>query len=260
MPEAFLIDLDGVMYVGDTPVPGARDAVKFLEDQGHPFRFVSNTTRKSRHTVAGRLRSMGFSIPEEHIFTPAAAAVSYLSENRRKSAFLLTTDEVAREIVAASGIVHHPATAETVVIGDAGDRFTYESLNEAFRLLLEGAELVALERDRYWMGTDGMMLSAGPFVAALEYAGGKEALVMGKPSPAFFLRALASMGAEPGTAAMIGDDVVTDIGGAMSCGLSGILVKTGKFREETLARASHPPSAVLPSLADLPAYLRSLRL
>jgi HAD superfamily hydrolase (TIGR01458 family) len=257
--KAFLIDLDGVMYVGRTAIPGAGDTIRFLEEQGYPFRFVSNTTRKSRETLAGQLEGMGFSIPETHIFTPAAAAAAYLSRNRRKSAMLLTTTEVAREIMVSSGIVQHPDTAESVVVGDAGDRFTYGELNDAFRRLLGGAELIALEKDRYWMGTDGMMLSAGPFVAALEYAAGKEALVMGKPSPAFFLQALASMGAEPATAVMIGDDVVTDVGGAISCGLSGILVRTGKFREEALARAPHPPAAVLGSIADLPRYLQSLR-
>ena len=254
--EAFLIDLDGVMYVGGTVIPGARDALRFLEEQGYPFRFVSNTTRKSRHTIAGQLKGMGLLIPEPHIFTPAAAAAAYLSENHRKSAVLLTTGEVAGEITSLAGIVTDPATAETIIVGDAGDRFTYGTLNAAFRRLLEGAELVALEKDRFWMGTDGMMLSAGPFVAALEYATGKEALVMGKPSRRFFLQALASMGAEPGTAAMIGDDVVTDVGGAIACGLSGILVRTGKFREETLSRAPHPPSAILDSIADLPGYLR----
>jgi len=257
--EAFLIDLDGVMYVGGTVIPGAREAIRFLEEQGYPFRFVSNTTRKSRHTIAGHLETMGFSIPESHIFTPATAAAAYLVQNRRKSAMLLTTMDVAGEIMASAGIVQHPVTAESVVVGDAGDRFTYGELNSAFRRLLEGAELIALEKDRYWMGTDGMMLSAGPFVAALEYATGREALVMGKPSPSFFLQALASMGAEPATAVMIGDDVVTDVGGATSCGLSGILVRTGKFREEALARAPCPPAAVLDSIADLPQHLQSMR-
>jgi HAD superfamily hydrolase (TIGR01458 family) len=257
--EAFLIDLDGVMYVGGTVVPGARDAIRFLEAQGYPFRFVSNTTRRSRASIARQLGAMGFAIPETHIFTPAAAAAAYLAQNQRKSAILLTTLEVAGEIMASAGIVQHPATAGSVVVGDAGDRFTYGELNGAFRRLLEGAELIALEKDRYWMGTDGMMLSAGPFVAALEYATGREAMVMGKPSPSFFHHALASMGTEAGTAVMIGDDVVTDVGGAITCGLSGILVRTGKFREEALARAPHPPTALLDSIADLPRYLLSLR-
>ncbi len=255
--EAWLIDLDGVMYIGGTPVPGAQEAIRYLRDHGYPFRFVSNSTRKSRATIARQLGAMGLDIPESHIFTPASAAAAYLSGNQRKSAFFLTTAEVAGEIIALSGVIHDAGSPESVVIGDAGDRFTYDLLNEAFRHLLSGAELVALEKDRYWMGADGMMLSAGPFVTALEFAAGTEALVMGKPSAAFFRLAIESLHADPSATAMIGDDIVTDVGGARSCGLEGILVRTGKYTDEALARSAVRPTAILDSVADLPGFIES---
>ncbi len=255
--EAWLIDLDGVMYIGGTPVPGAQEAIKYLRDHGYPFRFVSNTTRKSRATIARQLDGMGFDIPESHIFTPASAAAAYLSENQTKSACFLTTEEVAGEIVAGSGVIRDAGSPESVVIGDAGDRFTYGRLNEAFRFLLAGAELVALEKDRYWMGADGLMLSAGPFVTALEFATGTEARVMGKPSAAFFRLAIASLCADPSATAMIGDDVITDVGGALSCGLMGILVKTGKYTDEVFERSGIHPTAILKSVADLPGFIES---
>lgn len=100
-----------------------------------------------------------------------------------------------------------------MIVGDAGDMITYDSLNTAFRYLMEGAELIALEKDRYWMAHDGLSLSAGPFVHALELASGKTAIIMGKPSTAFFDLALNDMGLLPGQVAMIGDDITTDIGG-----------------------------------------------
>lgn len=255
--KAWLIDLDGVMYIGETPVPGAQEAIQYLRDHGYPFRFVSNTTRKSRATIARQLEGMGFDIPASHIFTPASAAAAYLSGNRRRSAFFLTTEDVAGEIVGGSGVIRNVGSPESVVIGDAGDRFTYDRLNEAFRYLLSGAELVALEKDRYWMGADGMMLSAGPFVSALEFSTGREALVMGKPSAAFFGLAIESLHADLSTTAMIGDDVVTDVGGALSCGLLGILVKTGKYNEEALVRSTIRPTAILNSVADLPGFIES---
>jgi HAD superfamily hydrolase (TIGR01458 family) len=255
-PEAFLIDLDGVLYVGGTPVPGAVDTISYLNDNAYPFRFVSNTTRKSRETIAKQLVSMGFEITVSDIFTPAMAAVSYIVKKGEREANLLVTPEVASEIT-REGILQRKDNARFVVVGDAGDLFTFTLLNEAFRQLLDGAELIALEKDRYWMGTDGMMLSAGPFVSALEYASGKKAVVMGKPSREFFMLALASMNARPGHAVMIGDDVVTDIGGAVANGLSGILVKTGKFRQESLAKAEIPPTKVIDSIADLPTLLAS---
>ena len=255
-PEAFLIDLDGVLYVGETPVPGAVDTISYMRDNGYHFRFVSNTTRRSRETISQQLESMGFEIPVSHIFTPAMAAVSYIKGKGETEADILTTPEVSAEIT-REGIQHRREGARFVVVGDAGDLFTYALLNEAFRQLLEGAELIALEKDRYWMGTDGMMISAGPFVSALEYASGKKAVVMGKPSRAFFMLALASMNAQHGHAVMIGDDVVTDTGGAVANGLSGILVKTGKFRQESLANAETPPTKVINSIADLPSLIAS---
>lgn len=257
MIESWLIDLDGVMYIGGIPVPGAREAIRYLRDHDYPFRFVSNTTRKSRATLARQLEGMGFAIPDSHIFTPASAAAAYLLENRKRSAFFLTTEEVAREIAAGSGVIGDKGSPESVVVGDAGDRFTYDRLNEVFRYLLSGAELVALEKDRYWMGAGGLMLSAGPYVTALEFATGKEARVMGKPSAAFFRLAIASLHADPATTAMIGDDVVTDVGGALSCGLSGILVRTGKYHDEALVRSAIRPTAILTSIADLPGFIES---
>lgn len=255
-PEAILIDLDGVLYTGDTPVPGAREAIGYLEEHGYPYRVVSNTTRSSRPTIASRLASLGFAIPASFIFTPAMAAAAAMTAAGRTRAALLATRDVAGELVAA-GIQECDTGVQYVVVGDAGDLLTYASLNAAFRHLLRGADLIALEKDRSWMGADGMMLSAGPFVTALEYASGKTARVMGKPSPDFFALALASLGVQPGQAVMIGDDVVTDVGGAISCGLSGILVRTGKYGEDALRSARVAPTAILSSIADLPEYLES---
>ena len=167
---------------------------------------------------------------------------------------LLTTGDVDSEF-AESGIFSRSEGVEAVIVGDAGDNFSYERMNCAFRLILEGASLIALEKDRYWMAKEGLVLSAGPFVSALEYATGNEAVVMGKPSRKFFELALDSMGAGVSDAAMIGDDVITDIGGAIRCGLKGILVRTGKFRPETLQAAEIKPTAVIPSIAHLETLL-----
>ncbi len=138
-----------------------------------------------------------------------------------------------------------------VIIGDAGDKLTYASLNRAFRHLNRGAELIALEKDRYWMAPDGLSLSAGPFIEALEFATGKTAVVMGKPSLTFFELALNDMGLRAQETAMIGDDIITDIGGAQCAGMKGILVRTGKFSEENLSQVEIAPEYIINSIADL---------
>jgi len=128
---------------------------------------------------------------------------------------------------------------------------TYDLLNAAFRAVTGGAEIIALEKDRYWMAPDGFMLSAGPFVAALEFAAGKTATVMGKPSKAFFDMALRDMDLRPDQAVMVGDDIITDIAGARKTGMKAVLVRTGKFRDETLRTAVIKPTYVIDSIARL---------
>ena len=140
-----------------------------------------------------------------------------------------------------------------MILGDLGDDFTPDILNEAFRLLMDGAVLVALQHNRYWRRRDGLVLDVGAYSAALEYATGKEAVVVGKPAPAFFAAALADLNAQPDGAVMIGDDIEADVGGAIAAGLRGILVRTGKYREDTLAASGVRPTEILDSIADLPA-------
>ncbi|MGD0535121.1 MAG: TIGR01458 family HAD-type hydrolase [Methanoregula sp.] len=248
--KGFLIDLDGVLYTGDTPLPGARKAMEFLTERGYPFRCVSNSTRKCRATIATRLKKLGFDIPKRAIFTPPLAAVRYMQETGKHRAYLLTTGDVDRDF-AGTCTDDGSTNVDYVIVGDAGDKMTYASMNHAFRCLMEGADLIALEKDRYWMAPDGISLSAGPFVAALESATGKTATVVGKPSKAFFDLALRDMGLAADGVVMIGDDILADIGGAQAAGMRGVLVRTGKFREEALEAALIKPTAVINTVGDI---------
>ena len=249
-PQGLLIDLDGVLYIGGRPVPGAREAIQYLMENEVPFRCISNTTRKCRKTISVQLSEMGFAIPEEYIFTPPHAAVAHMKKTGKERFFLLATGDVNRDFADAGTRVAE--NADYIIVGDAGEVFTYSNLNTAFRLLMDGAELIALEKDRYWMAQDGLSLSAGPFVSALEFATGKQALIMGKPSKTFFELALKDMNLTSGQVAMIGDDLHTDVGGAQAAGMTGILVRTGKFREEYLRDSSIKPDRIMDSIAHLP--------
>ena len=254
MAQVFLIDLDGVLYVGKDPVPGARECLQSLQAQGYDYRFVSNSTRRCRDSVAKRLRGLGFDVPAELIFTPPLAAIEHMKRCGKERCFLLTGGDVQRDFEAA-GLTVAEEDVDYVVVGDAGDKFTFDLLNKALKLILDGAEILALEKDRYWMGSNGLVLSTGPFVAALEYATGKRAELMGKPAPDFFAMALQDLNARPEDAAMIGDDIITDVGGAQALGMRGILVKTGKYRQDLAARSGVVPDLVLESLARLVDHL-----
>jgi HAD superfamily hydrolase (TIGR01458 family) len=252
--KGFLIDLDGVLYVGDRPIEGATAAIEYLMKKNYQFRFVSNTTRKCRKTIVSRLSAMGFDIPEEYIFTPPLAAIAHMKKTGRLNCYLLTTGDVDRDFEQVCSQDSN-AKKEYVIVGDAGSTITYDSLNTAFRHLMDGAELIGLEKDRYWMANDGLSLSAGPFVQALEFASGKKAMIMGKPSKAFFDLALNDMDLQNGQVAMIGDDIITDIGGAHHAGLRSILVRTGKFRQEVLESAMIKPTYIIDSIAQLKGML-----
>jgi HAD superfamily hydrolase (TIGR01458 family) len=253
--RAFLIDLDGVLYVGKSPVKGADECLKLMEDRGYSYRFVSNSTRRCRSSVAKRLEGLGYDVSADYIFTPPLAAIEHMKKTGKDRCFLLTMGDVHEDFEAA-GINIAEKDVDFVVLGDAGPQFTFESLNKALRLILDGAEVLALERDRYWMEPEGLVLSTGPFVAALEYATGCKAKLMGKPSPEFFRLALNDVGASPEDAAMIGDDIMTDVGGAQRLGMKGILVKTGKYREDLAKSSGVTPDLTLESIASLAEHLR----
>ena len=151
------------------------------------------------------------------------------------------------------GTSGHPfGTPEAVLIGDLGEKWSYAMLQEAFEYVMAGAAMIALSRDRYWLRDEKLALDAGPFVAGLEFAVGREALVAGKPSVAFYTAALRSMGLDAGkSVAMVGDDLWSDVQGAQRAGLSGWLVRTGKYRESALAASGIMPDRILDSVAAL---------
>ena len=249
--RALLLDLDGVLYVEDEPLPGAREAVAELREQGLALRFVTNTTSRPRRQILERLQRLGFEVEPAELSTPAALAVAHCVQAGRRRAMLLVRDDVKEDFAE----LDESEDAEAVIVGDLGEGFGYEVLNRAFRRLIDGAELIALQKNRYWLRPEGLALDVGPFVAALEYAASTEALVVGKPSKDFFATILAGVPAEAADAAMVGDDVESDVGGALGAGLAGILVRTGKYREDALRASRVEPTAVVDSIADVPALL-----
>jgi HAD superfamily hydrolase (TIGR01458 family) len=244
--KGLLVDLDGTLYVGEEPVVGAREAIEELEASGLALRYVTNTTRMPRRAVVERMRELGFQVEEDEILTPAWAAARLIGD---RSCLALVDDSLQEDLGEARLTEDSP---EVVLVGDLGEGFTYVRLDAAFRCLMEGAELVALQKNRYWRSGGGLSLDAGPFVAALEYASGKRAVIVGKPEESFFRIALEDMGLEPHEVAVVGDDAEADVAGAKKAGLAGIQVRTGKWRPGGDVGEAH---LVLDSVAELPMAL-----
>lgn len=165
MISGVLLDLAGVIYEGEKALPGAIDAVDRLRHAGLSLRFVTNTTRMTKRAVLQYLFSLGFSITEIELFTPAQAAREWLARNDCSPSLLIHPD-LAQEFEDDSDRAHR-----AVVVGDVGEAFHYASLSRAFRELIDGAKLIALAKNRFFKDADGTLsLDAGAFVAALEFA------------------------------------------------------------------------------------------
>jgi HAD superfamily hydrolase (TIGR01458 family) len=255
--DGVLLDIDGVLTVSWRALPGAIDAVRELRNEGLPFRLITNTTTHARADLAGMLCAAGIEVEPEEIITAVVATASYLTAHHAGARVFLLSDGDARRDLEGVSLVDEGA--EVVVIGGAYEGFSYEALNRVFRMLMDGAELIGMHRNLYWRTNEGWQLDGGAYIAALGEATDRKAVICGKPSPAYFQSALATIGVPPTRAAMVGDDVVNDVLGAQAIGMTGVLVRTGKFRPEDLERAPGTPDGVIESVADLPDLLHSIR-
>lgn len=224
-PDAVLIDLAGVLHVGDTALPGAVDALARLRDAGFKLRFLTNTTRAPRRRIAQMLTGLGFDIAEDEIQTAAAAAKQVVDSRRLKPCYLIHPDLDAEMGPSAED-------PDAVVMGDMGPHLSYGQLNRAFRLLMDGAPFIAMARNRYFKEADGLSLDMGAFVTGLEFSSGVGAEIVGKPAAGFFHAALDVLEVKAGDAVLIGDDLHDDVGAAQDVGIPGILVRTGKYQPE----------------------------
>ncbi len=243
-----LFDLDGTLFLGDEAYEGAIETVRRLLERGLKIGFLSNITRMSRRAILEKLNKMGFAVEDSELVTPTLVAARQLRSKENARVMLLTGPEVHEDF---AGITQDSKDPHWIVVGDMGDGFLPAVLDQAFLALMRGAELLALQKNRYWRTPQGFRVDAGAYVAALEYASGKKAQVVGKPEPAFFQTALSVLNLPPEQVAMCGDDLTNDIAGAKSLGMFGILVRTGKFHEGDLRKAKIQPDLVLDSVVNL---------
>lgn len=254
--KAILFDLDGVFYEGDRPVSGAAPVVSWARRQNIPYLFLTNTTSRDRAALVEKLADFGIDTNEERILTPPVAAVAWLKRHVQGDVALFVPAAIEHEFSVLKRVSGDgKGDIGAVVLGDLGERWDYAKLNRAFRLLMRMPQphLVALGMTRYWKAADGLRLDVAPFVTALQHAAGVEPTVLGKPSPDFYTMALALLKADAADTVIVGDDIRSDIDGAQQCGIRGVLVRTGKFRESDL-QTGIKPYAILDSVADLPGW------
>ncbi|KAJ2077502.1 hypothetical protein H4R24_005094 [Coemansia sp. RSA 988] len=235
--KGVMLDISGTLHVNYTPTPNAVAALAKLRASGIKIRFVTNSTRITDDRLYSKLDDMGFKLDRCEVFSSLSAAKKMIKERNYRPMLLLEDDALEQF---AEIDCSEPYNA--VVLGLAPSRLDYEHLNRAFQAVLKGADLIGIHRAKYIAtSTTQLSLGPGPFVAALESATDKKAELVGKPARAFYQLALADMEllGEPESVAMIGDDVLADLGGgAEELGLQRFLVRTGKYREGDESKAS----------------------
>ena len=247
-PKAFLIDMDGTLYFKGEPCPGAIETVNYLRQEKYQLRFLTNTTAKTPKMLHEQMQALGFEIYEHEIFNATYACLLYLRAQPKASCHFMLDDAVKAFF---NEIPTDNNAPDFVVVGDYGEGFDFHTLNHAFRLLVDGAELIALQKGLYWFSAEGMFLDCGAFVTLLETAAGKTASVMGKPSETFFKIALDSLQLSESDVIVVGDDITSDILGAETMKMRSILVKTGKFKPDQLENPIAKPTWVLESVSAL---------
>ena len=254
--DAVLLDIDGVLVTSWEPIPGAAETIAWLRSHAVPFRLLTNTTTHTRAGLADTLSGAGIPIASDEIVTAVVATAMYLRTHYSGARVFVLSDGDATadlEDVHLAGVDR----ADVIVLGGACEDFSYPTMNAVFRRLMEGAALVGMHRNLYWRTAGGWELDGGAYLAGLEASSGRTAEVCGKPAAGFFLSALEPLGVPPERALMVGDDLVNDVLGASVAGLTGVLVRTGKFRPSDVEPDRQDAVRVIDSIADLPELLRA---
>lgn len=250
--DTFLVDLDGCLWVGDEPTPGAVDAISALRAAGRRVAFVTNDARHGEEDFVRKLWQLGFQAAREEIVTVGGAVQFVLAESEHATAFVVGSPSMHRHVTDAGlRILNGSDLADRadVVVISGHELFDYSELKHAVQAVLRGAELVCTSRDATFPMPDGLWPGTGAVVAAVETAAGRVARSVGKPEPQLFLTAMDRLGGE--RALMIGDRLDTDVAGARAAGLDSAVVLTGATTALMAREADPPPDFVAATLADL---------
>ena len=249
--KGFLIDMDGVIYHGSEPIPGAVEFINRLRENGFPFMFLTNNSQRTSRDVCYKLRKMGFNVNDEDIFTCAMATARYLASRKENgTAYVIGEGGLLTELhkVGYSIVDDHP---DFVIIGE-GRTIMLESVDKAINMIMRGSKLIATNLDPNCpVGNGNYRAGCGAFVSMLEFATGKQAFSVGKPSPVMMRMARKELDLATDETIMIGDTMSTDILGAGSMGFTTVLTLSGVTNMEDLDKYGYTPDFIIKSVKDL---------
>jgi NagD protein len=248
--HGFLIDMDGVIYRGSELIPGADKFIHALREHEIPFMFLTNNSQRTRRDVATKLQRMGIEVEEEHIFTCAMATARFLAKQKERGTAYVIGEGGLLHALHQNGysIVDHDP--DYVVVGE-GRTFSFEMIENAVRMIVKGAKLIATNIDPNCPTQHGLRPGCGAIVAMLETATGVKAFSVGKPSPIMMREARKALDLTADQTTMIGDTMETDIVGGVQMGYKTILVLSGGTKVEDLTGFAYTPDKIINSVANL---------
>ncbi len=263
-----LFDIDGVLVTSWKPIAGAAAALQVLADNQIACSYLTNTTTRTRRQIAAELNAAGMAVRPDEVTTAAALTAEYVRARYPGARCFLvnngdiTDDMPGIDIVDSLAFADSrvPETPDVVLLGGAGPEYSHVTLSRVYEWMTQGVPVVAMHRSTAWTTTDGLRIDTGMYLLGMEETSGRKATAVGKPAPAGFVAAAARLGVEPDEMYMVGDDLNNDVLAAQVVGMTGVLVRTGKFRQDTLDRwaadeFAMQPNHVIDSVADLPALL-----
>ena len=255
--RGILLDLEGVLYVGEKLVEGSIKTINYLKSQNIKIKYLTNTTTTSRNMIMEKLNKFNLITVESDIFSPVIAAKKLLIKKGISNIYLLANKSLEKDF---EGFNFDEKNPEAVILGDIYKEFDWECLNKIFQLIINNETIIiGLHKNKYCRRGDSLTLDLGPFVQALEYASSKKAIIIGKPESNFFNLAIQDMELTNQQVVMIGDDIYADISGAKNNNIFAIQVKTGKYQKTDESNSYVQPDLRINSIADLPRILGSIK-
>ena len=256
-----LFDIDGVLVTSWQPIPGAPEALAALGRGRIACSYLTNTTTRTRRQIADALSAAGMAVRPDEVVTAAVLTADYVRATYPGARCLLINHgDIAEDMPGVDLTAAVTDTPDVILLGGAGPEYSHRTLSRVYEWMTAGVPVVAMHRSTAWKTADGLRIDTGTYLIGLEEAAGRRAVSVGKPAPAGFLAAAARLGVDPDEMVMVGDDLNNDVLAAQVVGMTGVLVRTGKFRQQALDRwaadeFAMQPNHVVDSVADLPALL-----
>lgn len=249
-----LMDMDGVLVKGRTPIPGAPEFIDSLHQTGTPFLVLTNNPLYAPGDLAHRLQTNGLNIPAERIFTSAMAAAKFLDAQRPQGKAFVIGESGLTTAIHGVGYVITDHKPDYVVLGETHS-YSLETITKAIRLIADGAFFIATNPDPSGPSEGGLVPACGAMAALVEAATGKSPFYVGKPNPLMMRTALNYLGVHSEETIMVGDRMDTDIIAGVNAGMRTALVLTGVTQREEIGNFPYQPTHIFDSIADVPTLL-----